>query len=225
MVPVEGVERLEVAQRRQPGCAARGSSTRARAIRGRPASRRSPSARTRALVSCWRRARSAGSGRSEAEPPELLKDVVWIFHRSPPGVRNDVAVRHVAAQGHVERHGLVGFAAQLLADDGDRAEVVGAASDDLGHRRGDGVVVVAAQQARQTGGEAAHVAAGLDPALEEDVDVGRDGPQPVPPLGLAGSALLRQQRLAVGRGLPRTAGDPSSERDARPPPRRSARAR
>src|SRR5260221_658281 len=65
---------------------------------------------------------------------------------------------------------------------------------------GEDVGAVQVEQVRGLGDHEADVAAGFDPALEEDVEAGDGGVEPVTPLGLTGGALvLEDLRAVLGR--------------------------
>lgn len=116
-------------------------------------------------------------------------------------VRNDVALGDVAAEGEVQRDGLMCCSPQALADDGESSWIMGSAGEHFSYRVGEGCFAVQVQQLPGARSEAANVAARLQPAREERVDAGHGGAQPVLPLCVAGAALLLEEGLAMGHLL------------------------
>jgi hypothetical protein len=77
------------------------------------------------------------------------------------GVRGDVPVGDVAAEGDFQGEGLAQGAATLLAEGSQGARVVRAAGEDVSHGLGQQGLAIGIQQAQGASGEAADVAAGL----------------------------------------------------------------
>jgi len=90
-------------------------------------------------------------------------------------VRDHVSVGDVAAQRDVDGDGMLGDTTVLLAQHTDLAEVMRTALDGFGDGFGEDLRTVKVEQLGGPGRHAAHVAAGLDPALDKDIHVGSGG--------------------------------------------------
>jgi hypothetical protein len=74
---------------------------------------------------------------------------------------------------------------------------VGAAGDGLARRVAEDLDAIEIEQAQGLRDHEADVAAGLDPALEQDVEAGDRGAEPIPILRFAGGALVLEQLGAM----------------------------
>jgi hypothetical protein len=91
---------------------------------------------------------------------------------------------------------VLGGAAMLFAQNADFAGVVRAAVDGFGDGFGEYILAVKVEQFGGSGCHAAHVAAGLDPALDKDIHAGCGSAQTTASGGL-GRALLAADDLGA----------------------------
>src|SRR5450755_718561 len=125
----------------------------------------------RLLVVCSKNARNAGSDTRKPSARNCVATSSFDIVASEV-VRDDVSVWDVIAQGDVNGDRVLGGAAMLLAQNADFAGVVRAALDGFGDGFGENVLAVKVEQFGGSGRHAAHIAAGLDPALDKDINAG-----------------------------------------------------
>src|ERR1039457_2314020 len=175
-----------------PRVARRGRARRLRLSRSRrsisPSFSQTSSGPMRLLVVCSKKARKAGSDTRKPSCCNCVATSSFDIVASEV-VRDHVSVRDVVAQGDEDGDGMLGGAAMLFAQDADFAGVVRAALDGFGDGFGEDVLAVKVEQFGGPGGHAADVAASLDPALEQDADVGSGGAQTTATGGRCGALL------------------------------------
>src|SRR5262245_3729474 len=121
-----------------------------------------------------------------------------------------VAVRDMGAEVDVEGNGALGGTTALLAEHGERAGVVGATGNRLARRGAEDLDPVEVKQMRGPRDHEADVASCRDPALEQDVEAGDRGAEPVTPLGLARGALVLEQLGAMRGRLDKLSSSPAA---------------
>src|SRR6266540_4670378 len=153
----------------------------------------------RLLVVCSKKARKAGS---DTRNPIFCNCVATSSFDivASQVVRDHVSVGDVPAQWHVDRDGMLGSTAVLLAKHTDFAGVMRAALDGFGDGFGEDLGAVKVEEFGGSGGHAADVAAGLDPALDKHIHVGRSGAQSIAASG-CGGALLAAHDLGAMVGM------------------------
>lgn len=116
MVPVESIERLETAQRREARAPREVAHVALALLEGHEPLARLHGRGARLCALLEERTDGVRLG-AEAHGPQGLNDVAWTIHVAVQCVGDDVAVSQVRAQLHVERDGPLSVAAHALADE------------------------------------------------------------------------------------------------------------
>src|ERR1017187_8203833 len=184
-----------------PSVAARGRATRLRSSRSRRSISTSFSVictgEKRLRVACSRKARRDSMGKRKPRSRSWAMTSSIDIVVTSQVVGDDISVRHIVWHGHLDRDGMFGGTALLLAKDAQRARIVRATGDGFCDRQGEDVVPVEVEESLRLGHHEPDVAASFDPATDQDINVGSRSPQSIASRRRISPALLSDDLRAM----------------------------